>query len=37
MSSAYVLKRADLQLRTLNVQDKFQHKKNDKTSKKFGK
>jgi hypothetical protein len=36
MSCTDVLNRAELQVRTINVQDDFQHKKM-KTSKKFGK
>jgi len=37
MSGTYVLKRAELQLRTMNVQDDLQHKKNDENIQKVRK
>jgi len=37
MSGTNILKRAELHMRTMNVQDELQHKKMKKTLKKFGK
>jgi len=37
MNGTNILKRSELQLRTINVQDNLQHQEMKKTSKKFGK